>query len=85
MPYTMLEAVHDAHLPLTLTRPDDIDAVRAYVAAGLVVADIPPRTRTGPGAEAVQPSAVISALTPAGRKTVEKLRATRSMSRRRPA
>jgi hypothetical protein len=82
MPYTTLEAVHDANLPITLTRQDDIDAVRAYVAAGLVVADIPPKTCVRPG-EDVQPPAVISALTPAGRKAVEKLRATRSLSRRR--
>lgn len=82
MPYTMLETMHDADFPLLVNHEESINAVRAYLAAGLITAHIPQPSPAAPGVMH-QLSAVVTGLTPEGRKAVERVRAKRSVSNRR--
>ena len=76
MPYALLEKLDVMHLPAEIDGPE-VDMVRAYVAAGLVVADIRQPVCARDGAVLTM-TARVEALTRAGRRTVEKRRAHRS-------
>ncbi|MCZ2497955.1 hypothetical protein GN316_14410 [Xylophilus sp. Kf1] len=79
MPYDTLETIHDAELPLLFTSCDDAHAIRSYVAAGLVVARFEQQPTDKSSGVRPESIASVEAITPAGRKTIEKLRAGRSM------
>jgi len=85
MPYDTLETIHDSQLPLLFTCASDAHVIRSYVAAGLVIANF---QLVGAGTsygERPQSTASVVAITPAGRKTIERLRAGRSMKNFRGA
>lgn len=71
MPYDYLRRICDCSLPLTVTEREDVDELRTYAAAGLVVADIPEPVRL-PGRIEQKP-ATLHALTKAGRQVIESL------------
>ncbi|MFE8644107.1 hypothetical protein ACFX58_03365 [Sphingomonas sp. NCPPB 2930] len=76
MTYALLEKLDVMHLPVEIDGPE-VDMIRAYVAAGLVVADIRQPVCARDGAVLAM-TARVEALTRAGRRTVEKRRAHRS-------
>lgn len=83
MPYETLESIHDSKLPLIFTCASQANAIRSYVAAGLVIAEFHPVAADQPYGE--RPGCIVSvvAITPSGRKTIERLRAGRSMKNAR--
>jgi hypothetical protein len=76
MPYALLEKLDEMQLPVEIDGAE-VDMVRAYVAAGLVVAEIRQPVCGRDGAVLAM-SARVESLTRAGRRTVEKRRAHRS-------
>lgn len=79
MPYDTLETIHDSTLPLLFTCATEADVIRCYVAAGLVIADFELVPPDRPHSALPQSTASVVAITPAGRKAIERLRAGRSM------
>jgi hypothetical protein len=79
MPYDTLETIHDSKLPMLFTCATEADVIRSYVAAGLVIADFQIITTDMPKGARPRSTASVVAITPAGRKAIERLRAGRSM------
>src|SRR4029453_5949944 len=61
-------ACYCRNLPVTIERLESIDALRMLAAAGFVKATIPPPAPNPATGRIEQPPAVVTALTPAGRK-----------------
>jgi len=66
MSYKLLEELRKCHLPV-IVYGDDANTVKSYVAAGLVIAEIPDQQP----ALKILPVARILGFTPLGRKTIE--------------
>ena len=70
MTYALLRTLAAQSLPATVSDPEDIDLLRAYVAAHLVEADIPQPALLPHGQRAQAPTTV-RAITVAGRKIAD--------------
>ncbi len=79
MPYDYLRRISDSALPLTVTERDEVDELRTYAAAGLVVAEIPDPVRL-PG-RIEQGPAILRAVTKAGRQVIESLQKRKGSGR----
>lgn len=81
MPYDTLETIHDSALPILFTSPTEANLIRSYVAAGLVIAQFQDLDSARAKGERPGAQATVSAITPAGRKTVARLRDGRSLKK----
>ncbi|WP_295852324.1 hypothetical protein [uncultured Xylophilus sp.] len=70
MSYALLRSLATQSLPATVSNPEDIDLLRAYVAARLVEADIP-KPELLPHGQRAQAPTTVKAITVAGRKIAE--------------